>query len=64
MPEKERERDEGRKEEKKVNQQALSLLMMKLYVRLIALKRNTLSLEIWPTDTETKRHGINTPFTL
>lgn len=54
-----------RKEEGgEVNQRALPLLMMKLYVQLIALKRNILGLEIQPTDRETKRHGINTPFTL
>lgn len=66
--EREIERDEGRKEERKeegeVNQRALPLLMMKLYVQLIVLKRNILGLEIQLTEQETKRHGINTPFTL
>lgn len=53
-----------REKENEKNPQALPLLMMKLYVQLIAFKRNTLSREIRPTDRETKRHGIDTPFTL
>lgn len=67
--ERKRWREKGGGQERKeeggeVNQRALPLLMMKLYVQLIALKRNILCLEIQPTDRETKRHGINTPFTL
>lgn len=62
-----REKGGGQKRKEEggeVNQRALPLLMMKLYVQLIVLKRNILGLEIQPTDRETKRHGINTPFTL
>lgn len=62
-----REKGGGQKRTEKggeVNQRALPLLMMKLYLLLIALKRNISGQEIQPTDQETKRHGINTPFTL